>query len=95
MRTSLVAPGGDPPSIGNGIVCSEGLGVNDVQLLGQICHSEREPPTATGRQQLASSHEPAEVVLVVARALGGALQGDELVVLGRGDGLEIGEHLVA
>jgi hypothetical protein len=95
MRTSLVAPGGDPPSIGNGIVCSEGLVVNDGQLLGQIAHSEQEPPPSTGGWKLASSHEPTEMVLVVARALGGALQGDELVVLGPRDSLEISEHLVA
>jgi len=95
MRTSLVAPGGDPPSIGNGIVCSEGLRVNDRQLLGQIRNSEQESPTATRRWQLAAAHEPTEVVLVVAGALGCALQSDELVVFGSDDRLEIGEYLVA
>src|SRR2546430_12084486 len=90
----LVWPGGDPPSIGTGIVRPDGLDVNQDRLLGQISDAEQEAPTAADEAQLPLSHEPSEVILVVAGDLCGNVQRDPLIVLSRRDRLELGEHLV-
>ena len=95
MRTSIVTPGGDPPSIGNGIVRPDGPGVNDGGLSREVAGAEEQPPAAAAGRQRASPHQAWEVVLGVAGAIAGLIEGEHLVILGGNDSVEVGEHLAA
>ena len=95
MRTSFVAPGGDPPSIGNWIVRPQRLDVNYSWLPGKISEPEQQPAPAARNRQLPLPHQTPEVILVVTGPLGRTLESDELVVLRRSNGVEVSEDLLA
>ncbi len=62
MRTSIVTPGGDPPSIGDGIVRLEGLLVNDGQLPRQIHSTEKQAPAIAARRELPRSMQAPKMI---------------------------------